>query len=67
MDRMDLYAALYILCTLHHSGQASRGYRILSRLTRVYKPGLSVSSCKFENPEQFDLYEELLAKYGESL
>ena len=42
-DRFDLYGALYLFCTRWHSGQWSRGYRILSRLdTAGYRPGLTV-------------------------
>ncbi len=56
-DRLDRYGALYILCTRHHSGQWSRGYRLLSRLTlRGYSPGLSVSNGRFESDAQRDYY-----------
>lgn len=67
-DRFDLYGALYLLCSRHHSGQWSRGYRILSRLSLAgYRPGLSVSSGKrFESPEQRAMYKVLL-KYRKSL
>jgi hypothetical protein len=36
--------ALYVFCALHHSGQTSRLYRILSRLTYRYKIQLSDSA-----------------------
>jgi hypothetical protein len=61
MDRFDLYGALYLFCCRYHSGQWSRGYRILSRLSRVYSPGLSIRSNRFESSEQRDIYRRLLA------
>ena len=60
MDRFDLYGALYLLCSRWHSGQWSRGYRILSRLSVAgYRPGLSVQSNRFESAEQRDCYRRL--------
>lgn len=65
MDRFDLYAAFYIFCTDYHSGQASRGYRILSRLTKAgYNPGLSVQRGFFENEEQYNIYNQLVNRYA---
>ena len=68
-DRFDLYGALYLLCTRWHSGQWSRGYRILSRLdTAGYKPGLTISEGhSFESPEQRALYHDLGRKYRRAL
>lgn len=61
MDKFDLYGALYLLCTRYHSGQGSRGYRILSRLSKLgYHPGLSLQDNHFESPEQKDIYRRLL-------
>lgn len=60
-DRFDLYGALYLLCSRWHSGQSSRGYRILSRLDLAgYRPSLSIQSNRFESPEQRALYHHLL-------
>lgn len=68
MDRFDLYGALHMLCSTHHSGQRSRGYRILSRLVHAgYKPGLSVQNGYFESDEQRQLYNRLKRKYGNKL
>jgi hypothetical protein len=61
MDRFDLYGALYLLCSRWHSGQSSRGYRILSRLSIAgYRPGLSIQSNRFETAEQRAIYRALL-------
>lgn len=67
--RLDLYGALYILCSSYHTGQASRGYRILSRLSSQadYRPGLSVQRGDFESEEQRDIYLTLAARYRHDL
>jgi len=68
MDRFDLYGALYTLCSRYHSGQCSRGYRILSRLSRAgYRPGLGLQSGRWESEEQRDLYRRLRRKYAKKL
>ena len=60
-DRFDLYGALYLLCSRWHSGQWSRGYRILSRLSLAgYRPGLSIQAGRFEGPDQRAVYRGLL-------
>ena len=60
MDRFDLYGALWLLCSRHHSGQGSRGYRLLSRLARAsYRPGLGLQSGRFESEEQRACYRRL--------
>ena len=61
-DRFDLYGALYLFCTRWHSGQWSRGYRILSRLEIAgYRPGLTVRNGHgFESNEQRRIYRALL-------
>lgn len=60
--KFDLYGALYLLCTRWHSGQWSRGYRILSRLDRLgYRPGLTIREGHgFESLEQRAIYRTLL-------
>lgn len=64
MNRFDLYGALWLLCSRWHSGQWSRGYRILSRLALAgYSPGLSLQSGRFETDEQRDLYRHLYREY----
>ena len=67
VSRFDLYGALWALCSRWHSGQASRGYRILSRLSRAdYRPGLGLQQGRFESEQQAWMYRELL-KYRHSL
>jgi len=57
MEKLDLYGALYMLCSRYHSGQWSRGYRILSRLVnKGYNPGLSIQSNEFESDNQREYY-----------
>lgn len=55
-EKFDLYGALYMLCSRWHSGQWSRGYRILGRLiNKGYKPGLTQCNS-FESDAQRDYY-----------
>jgi hypothetical protein len=63
-DRFDLYGALWLLCSRYHSGQWSRGYRLLSRLSRAgYKPGIGLQRGQFESDEQRAIYLTLAARY----
>ena len=59
--RFDLYGAVYLLCARHHSGQWSRGYRLLSRLAQAgYKPGLTIrEGHSFESENQREIYRQL--------
>lgn len=60
-NRFDLYGALWAFCSRWHSGQTSRGYRILSRLTRAgYRPGIGLQDGRFESETQRDMYRDLL-------
>ena len=68
MDRFDLYGALWLFCSHYHSGQASRGYRILSRLSRAgYSPGLSLQRSRFESPEQREMYHHLILNHRHTI
>ena len=61
-NRFDLYGALWALCSRHHSGQGSRGYRILSALDRAgYRPGMGLQNGRFETAEQRSLYRHFYA------
>jgi hypothetical protein len=67
-DRFDLYGALWAFCSRHHSGQGSRGYRILSRLDLAgYSPGIGLQSGRFETDEQRWIYRDLVANYKDSV
>lgn len=64
MDRFTLYGALWLFCHDYHSGQSSRGYRILSKLSRAgYSPGIGIQKGMFENREQRDIYMRLVYNY----
>ena len=63
-DRFDLYGALWAFCSRWHSGQWSRGYRILSRLVIAgYSPGIGLQRGRFESPEQASIYRQLCRNY----
>ena len=63
-DRFDLYGALWAFCSRHHSGQASRGYRLLSRLSLAgYSPGAGLQRGRFESEAQRTIYRHLLKAY----
>ena len=65
--RFDLYGALWALCSRWHSGQWSRGYRILSRLSIAgYRPGPGLQGGSFESDQQRWIYRDLL-KYRNDL
>ncbi len=67
-NRFDLFGALYLFCVRHHSGEWSRGYRLLSRLdTARYSPGLSIQNNRFESEAQLELYRCLYREYRGSV
>lgn len=68
MDRFDLYGALWAFCNRFHSGQWSRGYRILSRLSIAgYRPGFGLQSGRFESDEQKAIYRHLVRHYRQKV
>lgn len=67
-DRFDLYGALWAFCNRHHSGQWSRGYRILSRLSLAgYSPGNGLQHGRFESDEQRSIYRQLVSTYKDKV
>jgi hypothetical protein len=63
-NRFDLYGALWAFCARWHSGMESRGYRILSRLSRAgYSPGIGLQAGRFESEQQRWIYEDLVRGY----
>lgn len=67
-NRFDLYGALWLLCSRWHGGQGSRGYKILSQLSRAqYEPGMGLQNGEFETEEQIDLYRHLYREYKDAL
>jgi hypothetical protein len=66
--RFDLYGALWAFCARWHSGMTSRGYGILSRLSRAgYRPGAGLQAGRFESEAQADLYRHLYANYRDKV
>ena len=59
--------ALYTFCTDYHSGQWSRGYRLLCRLGKRLK--LSPMWMGYESLEEDEkeIYDELERKYANSI
>jgi hypothetical protein len=67
-NRFDLYGALYQFCARYHSGQWSRGYRILSRLHKIgYKPGSALQENRWESWEQRAIYHHLRRNYRDKV
>jgi hypothetical protein len=67
-ERFDLYGALWAFCARWHSGQGSRGYRILSRLARDgYRPGLGLQGGRFESERQEEIYRSLYRNHRHSV
>jgi hypothetical protein len=60
---IELAEALYYFCEDYHSGQWSRGYRILCRVSRIFKPGILHSMSEEAEP----IYHELVAKYADKV
>jgi hypothetical protein len=55
--KLDCYSALWQICYRYHSGQWSRGYRILSRLYKMgFKPSLSTQNGMFDTENQRMFY-----------
>lgn len=63
-QRAELYFTLYVICSDYHSGQWSRGYRILSRLWRM---GMNLTDSCFTDIRDGDLYHELVQRYKNKL
>ena len=57
--RKDNYFELYVFCMDYHSGQSSRGYRLLSKLG----PARLTDSCITECRES-DVYQHLVENYA---
>lgn len=59
MNRWHILDTYYWWLADHHSGQGSREYRRLSRLSRYYQPGPLA-----KGPEDQDAYNALCARAG---
>lgn len=69
--RFNLITALYALCSDYHSGQWSRGYRILSRIETSYRPRNLPDSEKIQSSDDWEeareIYNELEIRYADKL
>ena len=67
MDRYQLLLALYHYCLGWHSGIRSREYRLLCRITRVFRPSHSeeYAHCLWddENAQALEIYTTLVKNY----
>lgn len=61
-ERTELIFALYQLCCDYHSGQWSRGYRIMSRISR-----LGIKVVDSEEIREGECYQYLESKYSNVL
>lgn len=61
-DRYELLFALYQLCCDYHSGQWSKGYRIMSRISR-----LGVRIVDAQEIRDSECYQYLERKYADRL
>ena len=63
-DRFDIVEAHYLFYSQYHEGQFSDGYRKLSRIQQVYRPGLYGWEDYNDLSENGKvIYKNLVAKY----
>lgn len=60
-DRNDIVEAYYLFFCDYHEGQGSRKYERLSRMTRYYKPRMSLSLDTL-SPNAKDIYQGLVER-----
>lgn len=60
--RKDNYFELYVFCMDYHSGQWSRGYRLLSRLGPAHLTDECIADCR-----DSEVYHYLVAKYADKV
>lgn len=63
----DKIVALYIFCADYHSGQNSRGYRILNKLELRYSPSITDSAWKYISTGKGNKYYKLDWEHARSL
>ena len=64
-SRFMLVATPYVLCMDYHGGQWSRGYRLLSRIVRRYRP--RITDAYAAEIRSSELYATLASAYADSL
>lgn len=71
--RFSLITALHAVCSAYHSGQWSRGYRILSRIETAYSPrnlpdlNTIFKNKNYEHCETREIARTLVKKYRNAL
>jgi len=71
-DRFDLISGLYAFVCHYHSGQWSREYRILSRITTRYNPrNIPIEAIAENNntdwQEASEVYQRLVKNYANKM
>lgn len=70
-ERSDLIVALLCLCSDYHSGQWSRGYRLLCRIQTRYRPRNMPTTRDNLNRDEWEsvamIYDALEEKYSGKL
>lgn len=64
-EKFDLIAAIYLFCADYHSGQWSRGYRILSRIETRYRPR-NLDLLREEETVKC-IYDQLVKNYADKM
>ena len=59
------YLELIVFLNHYHSGQASRGYRLMSRMISFY--GAHWTSAFEREAEQSEIYQYLVANYADTV
>lgn len=60
----DFLLALYVFCMDHHTGQWSRGYRIMSRFSRL---DIHLTDALIEELRGSETYRRLCAEYKDKV
>ena len=60
----DFLLALYVFCMDHHTGQWSRGYRIMSRFSRME---VNLTDALIEEVRQSSSYSALQQRYRDKM
>jgi hypothetical protein len=64
-DRFSICLAYYYFAIHYHGGQFSKEYAILGRLEKIgFKTGQSFESMQENDPNAFELYQNLVEKHS---
>ena len=67
VDTFEGATALYAFCADYHSGQWSRGYRLLCRLGKRLKLSPLWEGYESLEEDEREIYDELVEKYADSV